>query len=412
MRVLVFAEPFTGLLDFFAGRSEEDAGQPAFYQVVRELDRQGHRVVIIVPGDAAVPKRTKHWTKTEVQTYRRIPRRGGLAMAERLRIGSLTLRFLLDVLQSSWYGLKETRKAAFDLAVGHWESATLAAHFVARIRKMPNISRLYGSNLYGRTGGRLTFFNLLRNLNRVVPFLTPADLYICTQDGTRSDRAAAFFRIPAERFVNVLNGVRKAATPPNATANVRIEVTFIGHLQSWKHPMRVLGLVPEIAARHPTAHFNFVGNGSEEPQLRRFISIRGLEGNVTLHGRLTQREKDRVLFDTDIYVSFYSYSNLSNTLLEAMNAGKAIVTVDEGDTSLVIRDGLNGVVLPRWDKTAAIQRIEWLIEHPEERRRLGACAKEWADNNLLSWQERARLEVSYYERVARRERVDLQGLQR
>jgi L-malate glycosyltransferase len=399
VNVLVLSDPFPGLKDFFLGRSDSDSGQPAFHQVVRELDRQGHKVLIIVPSDEDETEATTVWTGTQVLAYRRVLRRGRLP--ERIRWNDLSLRFLLDIVQSTWLGHRWTSQHAPDLIVGHAEFSIVAAYLIGKLRHVPIVSRIYGNTLLARAGRKLTPWQLAWNLKRIVPFIVPADLYICTQDGSRCDLLARLFGVPHSKFLHVMNGTDRPRVPPPSPLGDRTEITFVGHLQGWKKPMRLLSLVPRVTASKLLVHFNFVGSGADEGQLRRFVDRTSIASFVTFHGRLPQREKDEILRGSDIFVSFASCSNLNNTVLEAMTQGKAILALKEG-LSGVIRDGENGLLLQNWDEELALQKLNWLIEHPEERRRLGACARQWADRNLMSWRERASLEVSYYERVALR----------
>jgi glycosyltransferase involved in cell wall biosynthesis len=56
-------------------------------------------------------------------------------------------------------------------------------------------------------------------------------------------------------------------------------------------------------------------------------------------------------------------------------------------------------VLPAWDQQNALEKLIWLINHPAERQALGKRAKEWSDKNLLTWEERANIEIQYYQSV-------------
>jgi glycosyltransferase involved in cell wall biosynthesis len=404
MKILILSEPFVGLKDFFYGLTDCDAGQPAFYQVIKQLDFEGHEIVIITPTDYPDTKQSYLWTKVSILAYKSVLK-DSLKLLERIRLGDLNLKFLLRVIQSVYFGLKVSRNTHFDLVIGHWEFATLAAFIVGQIRNIPNVSRLYGSNLIGRTGGNLNLKNILLNLNRVTPFITPASLYICTQDGTQADKAADYFNIPREKFLHVLNGVEREDTLQFKKASDTIDITFIGHLQSWKNPMRVLELVPEVTRQYCNVRFNFVGSGFEEANMRKYIEERHIESYVCLHGRLTQEEKNIILAKTDIYVSFYSYTNLCNTLLEALCYGKAVITLDEGDTSLVLKNDENAILLSCWDRDLALEKLLWLIDHPDKRVELGANALFWADKNLMSWEERAKVEIQYYQDVIQSTRL-------
>ncbi len=67
---------------------------------------------------------------------------------------------------------------------------------------------------------------------------------------------------------------------------------------------------------------------------------------------------------------------LSRMVIEGMAYGVApLVTAVSGNTELVI-DGESGMVVPPGDELALANAMEWLYDHPEERRRLGKAARE------------------------------------
>jgi glycosyltransferase involved in cell wall biosynthesis len=67
---------------------------------------------------------------------------------------------------------------------------------------------------------------------------------------------------------------------------------------------------------------------------------------------------------------------LSRMVIEGMAYGVApLVTAVSGNTELVI-DGESGVVVAPGDEPALAKAMEWLYDHPEERRRMGQAARE------------------------------------
>ncbi len=395
-KILIISDPFPGLVNFFNGISVEDYGQPGFYQVIKKIDENNHIVHIIVPNSINITKISHVWKNTNIFAYKQLFKNDPLKIVERVRLGGLTLNFLLNVLVSVFYSIKLNQNNNFDLVVGHSEHGALAAYFVSKILHIPNITRIYGSTLLSRVKNKLVWYKLVFQLNRIIPFITPAYLYICTQDGQRSDIIAKYFKIPNNKFKHIMNGVDKPQEDNVKKHHNKIEITFIGHLQGWKQPMKVAELIPAILEKRKDVIFNFVGSGSDELLLRKFVVENQLEDFVKIHGRLSQFHKNQVLLRTDIYVSFYLNSNLSNTMLEAFAYGKAILTSNSGQMDLIIKNNENAILLPYWDFDLALEKLIWLIENAEERFRISIKAKKWAEENLLSWDQRSILEINYY----------------
>ena len=63
------------------------------------------------------------------------------------------------------------------------------------------------------------------------------------------------------------------------------------------------------------------------------------------------------------------------TLLEAMAMGKAVIVSETSGQLDVVHDGVNGITVPTGDPHRLRVAIEFLLDHPEERERLGRNAR-------------------------------------
>jgi N,N'-diacetylbacillosaminyl-diphospho-undecaprenol alpha-1,3-N-acetylgalactosaminyltransferase len=93
------------------------------------------------------------------------------------------------------------------------------------------------------------------------------------------------------------------------------------------------------------------------------------QGNVLWLGH-----RDDVLLLTalsDIYVLPSYREGVPRTLLEAAAMAKPIVTTDTVGCREVVKDGKNGFLVPMKDVETLTQKIEYLVEHPDERKIMG-----------------------------------------
>ena len=72
----------------------------------------------------------------------------------------------------------------------------------------------------------------------------------------------------------------------------------------------------------------------------------GVADAVRFEGAVPQADVLRYLWAADAFLSSNDLSNVGNPLLEAMACGKPIVTIDNGATGDLIRDGETGILLP------------------------------------------------------------------
>jgi glycosyltransferase involved in cell wall biosynthesis len=72
----------------------------------------------------------------------------------------------------------------------------------------------------------------------------------------------------------------------------------------------------------------------------------------------------------DIFVLPSLFEALSNSLMEAMACGCCAVASDTGGNPELVRDGDTGLLFPTGDSAALAARLDRLLAHRDERRRL------------------------------------------
>ena len=87
------------------------------------------------------------------------------------------------------------------------------------------------------------------------------------------------------------------------------------------------------------------------------------------------QESDAYRAAIDCYVQASYVEGLSLSLLEAMRAGLPIVATDAGSTTLAIRDGVEGLVVPPGDASALAAAVATMAAEPERARAFGAAAR-------------------------------------
>jgi glycosyltransferase involved in cell wall biosynthesis len=110
-----------------------------------------------------------------------------------------------------------------------------------------------------------------------------------------------------------------------------------------------------------------------------------------------QPEVQRYLWAADVFLSLNELSNVGNPLLEAMLAGRCILTLDEGDTRDLIMDGETGVLLPTGEPAAIAAALSRLARDAEKRALLAKGALAFAQANFWSWEQRVDAEVDAVE---------------
>lgn len=128
-------------------------------------------------------------------------------------------------------------------------------------------------------------------------------------------------------------------------------------------------------------HCHLVGDGPDEPALRRRIEEAGLVGRVFLDGRRTRAEIVELLAQTDVLVAPSvptkqgKREGIPVVLMEAMACSVAVVASDLSGIPELVRHERNGLLVRPGDPAQLAVAIRRLHDEPQLRQRLGTAAR-------------------------------------
>jgi glycosyltransferase involved in cell wall biosynthesis len=194
------------------------------------------------------------------------------------------------------------------------------------------------------------------------------------------------------------------ATYPDRSGTARprdpMLAAFVGRLSGEKNPLLFIEAIAALRARGVPARGLVLGEGPLLPSVRERVESLGLQEVIELGfsqdpgGRLTEAA---------VYVSFQRGDNYgSQSLLEAMGAGCAIIASDVGETRAVVHDD-NGLLVPL-DAEALTSALASLLQDPLRATRMGDAASRLVRTQYTAEAYAAFLE-SLYDQA-----VDLHGM--
>lgn len=156
-----------------------------------------------------------------------------------------------------------------------------------------------------------------------------------------------------------------------STVQKRKRIVAIGRLNRQKGFDLLVGAFGKISEDFPEWSLIIAGEGPERDVLERQIDDLSLQQRVQLCGFIKQPIE--IMQSASIVVLPSRFEGFPNALLEAMACGcPAIATHEAGD--MLIKDGVNGLLIPADDVDALSKALKRLIENPQLRKNLGEKA--------------------------------------
>jgi GalNAc-alpha-(1->4)-GalNAc-alpha-(1->3)-diNAcBac-PP-undecaprenol alpha-1,4-N-acetyl-D-galactosaminyltransferase len=174
---------------------------------------------------------------------------------------------------------------------------------------------------------------------------------------------------------NPVPGGAALASLGGDTAGRPRRILGLGRLGEEKGFDLLIRAFASVAPSSPEWELTILGDGPQRDALTAQIARHGLGGRVTLPGYA--RDAMEQLSRADLFVLPSRYEGFPNALCEAMAVGLPVVAFDcPSGPAEIVRDGIDGVLVPAEDERALAAALERLIRDPETRRRLGARAAE------------------------------------
>ncbi len=103
--------------------------------------------------------------------------------------------------------------------------------------------------------------------------------------------------------------------------------------------------------------------------------------------------KSHIFILSSVTASNGDQEGIPNALKEAMAMGLPVISTDHSGIPELIEDGISGFLVPERDIAALVDRIEYLINHPEQWNKITAAARKTIEEKFDMEQESDKLEI-------------------
>lgn len=230
-----------------------------------------------------------------------------------------------------------------------------------------------------------------------------------------NSEAVSRFTLLAERaslrkVVVIPNGVDAARFERGDGATMRrrlglrpdhLVVGAVGTIKKVKGQAVLFEAMRPLFERHAALRLVLAGEVTRGygEELRRHVAQAGLDGRVLMPGVV--EEVPDLLAALDYFALPSLSEGMSNALLEAMAAGRAIVATEAGGNAECLNGGSAGLLVPPGDADALGRGLERLLDAPDRGRELARRASARARNEYSLGKMLDRTETLYAELLGR-----------
>lgn len=186
--------------------------------------------------------------------------------------------------------------------------------------------------------------------------------------------------VPAHKITVLYNDIdisRFSVTTLNEKKKLRQELglpqdtTIVFFAHRFSPVRRTLFYIPyilEAVAADTTTPIMFIiaGSGPEEAALKQVIAASAVSGKIQLIGNIPNARIHTYYKAADIFINPTYAEGFPRVLIEAMASGLPVVTTDAGGIVDIVGEKQAQYMVPKDDRAAFAQRLQYLLEHPEE----------------------------------------------
>ena len=161
-------------------------------------------------------------------------------------------------------------------------------------------------------------------------------------------------------------------------------IVSVGRLVHRKGQDFLIQSMPEVLAKHPTAHILMVGEGPYRKELTKMVSELNLIDAVTFIGRIQYKELPRYICAGDIFVmpsrsrlAGLEVEGLGIVYLEASSCALPVIAGRSGGAPDAVDEGVTGYSVDGTSALEVSKAIIKLFDDPVKAKEMGQAGRSW-----------------------------------
>lgn len=271
---------------------------------------------------------------------------------------------------------KLLRERRYDLIHVHTPVAGFLFRFAARNLNVPVLYTAHGFHFY--KGAPLKNHLIYGAMERLAVRWT-AGLIVMNREDLEAGRR---FGLREGKNLFYVHGVgvdlSYYGNPGSKTAGAELNIPggspialCVAEMIPRKNHLQLLAAWRIVTREVPEAHLLLAGDGELRPRLESLASKMGLSGSVHFLGY--RSDIPDLVANSNVVVLTSKHEGLPRCIMEAMAAGKPVVATDVRGSRELIRDGVNGLLVPLGDPESLAKALIRLLIDKDLGQRMGTA---------------------------------------
>jgi glycogen(starch) synthase len=216
-----------------------------------------------------------------------------------------------------------------------------------------------------RTNDSSGFYLSLHNAMRYSDLITTSNAVVCVSEVSATESMVGV-DLSSTKISIIPNAISVSAVPYAETERY-VDISFVGRLVPEKGIEVLLRAIRTLKQDNPNLSVMICGDGPSREQLEMLVEEWGLQGCVEFTGHLDRDEVTSVLQKSKVLVLPSRKESFGIVLIEAANAGCAVVATRTGGIPAIVDHGSNGLLFDIDSDEQLVTNLQMVLENESVR---------------------------------------------
>lgn len=222
--------------------------------------------------------------------------------------------------------------------------------------------------------GKELFRQRLRRIRKILIFSLVTK--VLPVSGAVAKEVESIYRVPEHKITVFQNALKDPGLYQNEKSQKKIDLVCVAGLTYGKGHDVLIKAMEIVVEKYKDVKLVLVGDGECRQSLIKMVEKLGLIKNVEFLGQLPHYQAISLVADSYAFVLATRFDAFPNVLIEALSVGTPVIASNVGGVPELIRDGIDGYLVPIEDYQLFSEAIMKLLGNSSLRDNMGANARE------------------------------------